>query len=204
MDERQRRWNERYGAKPLVWSASANELLVREVQGLTPGSALDVGCGEGRNAIWLAEQGWDVTAIDFAATGIDKARAIAERKNVDVNWVVGDIETAQLASFSLVIVLYIHTSATERARWLPRMVESVAPGGNFIYIGHDPSNVEGGVGGPQSADVLPSVSDIESYLDEFKTIRATVVTRQVGQDPGHGGQAGIALDSLVNAERVSG
>ena len=67
-------WDARYAGEQLVWSAEPNRFLVAEVDGLTPGRALDVACGEGRNAIWLAEQGWTVTGVDFSPVALDKAR----------------------------------------------------------------------------------------------------------------------------------
>ena len=73
-------WDERYAASDLVWSAGPNRTVADEVGGLTAGTALDLGAGEGRNALWLAEQGWAVTAVDFSAVGLDKARAIARRQ----------------------------------------------------------------------------------------------------------------------------
>ncbi len=69
-------WDERYAGDELVWSAQPNRFLVAEVETLPPGRALDLACGEGRNAVWLAERGWDVTGVDFSNAGIDKARRL--------------------------------------------------------------------------------------------------------------------------------
>ena len=105
---------------------------------LTPGSALDVACGEGRNAIWLAEQGWAVSAIDFSDVAIDKAQQLARRRGVAVDWIVGDVaedafpEAFPDPGFDLVLVLYLHTSPEERNRWLPKIASLVASAGTFI------------------------------------------------------------------------
>ena len=77
-------WDERYAAAELIWTAEPNRFVVAELTGLPPGRALDLGAGEGRNAIWLAEQGWDVTAVDFSAVGLDKGRAVAARRGVRI------------------------------------------------------------------------------------------------------------------------
>ena len=82
--ERRARWDKRYASKDLVWSAGPNETFAREVGSLTPGRAVDVACGEGRNALWLAEQGWQVTAIDFSTVAIKKAQPIAQHRGVEV------------------------------------------------------------------------------------------------------------------------
>ncbi|HKI74090.1 MAG TPA: class I SAM-dependent methyltransferase [Pseudomonadales bacterium] len=196
-------WNERYAAKELVWSAGPNGRFVEEIAPLPPGTALDVACGEGRNAIYLAEQGWEVTGIDFSDVGIDKARRIAGQRGVTVNWLVGDVTEAPLAAggYDLVSVLYLHTDPATRELWLPKVIAAVAPGGYFIYIGHDPANIEGGVGGPKDPAVLPDAATLGRYLGGFEIEFADVTERPVDQDPGHGGGSGVALDTVVRARR---
>ena len=197
-------WNERYAAKDLVWSAGPNERFAEEVATMTPGRALDVACGEGRNAIYLAEQGWQVTAIDFSDVGIAKGRQIAAKRGVEVDFIVGDVVDASLPhEFDLVAVLYLHTDPESRARWLPRVIASVAPGGWFLYIGHDPANIEHGVGGPQNPDVLPGADEMSRLLEGFDMEFCGVTERPVTSDPGHGGSdaGGIALDTVVRARR---
>ncbi len=84
-------WDERYAASGLVWSSGPNRTVADEVGGLTAGTALDLGAGEGRNALWLAEQGWTVTAVDFSAVGLDKARAIARQRRLQLTTAVADV-----------------------------------------------------------------------------------------------------------------
>ncbi len=201
---RQQKWDERYAAKDLVWSAGPNERFAQQVKNLSPGTALDVACGEGRNALWLAERGWDVTGIDFSSVAIDKARQIAEHRGVEVTWRAEDIAADPIptAAFDLVLVAYVHTDPRERAAWLPKVIDAVKPGGLFIYIGHDPSNIEHGVGGPQDAAFLPGVEEIVALLDEFRIEAAGVVERPVAADPGHGRELeGTALDTFIRAVR---
>jgi SAM-dependent methyltransferase len=199
------RWNERYAARDLVWSAGPNRLLAEQLEGMAPGSALDAACGEGRNALWLAEQGWRVTAVDFSEVAIDKARRIAARREVDVDWRVLDLSREPLPGkgWDLVCVLYLHTDPDERAIWLPKLVAAVASGGTFLYIGHDPSNIEHGVGGPQDPDFLLSQERVADALTGFRIDAARVVERPVDTEPGHGRErAGVALDTFVRATRV--
>ncbi|HEY5646701.1 MAG TPA: class I SAM-dependent methyltransferase [Pseudomonadales bacterium] len=201
---KQARWNERYATRELVWSAGPNALLEQEVTGMPSGTALDAACGEGRNALWLAEQGWSVTAVDFSQVAIDKAMRIAERRGVQVDWRVLDLAREPLPkrSWDLVCVLYLHTDPEERALWLPKLARAVAPGGTFVYVGHDPSNIEHGVGGPQNPALLPDADSIASTLRGFRIDAARVVERPVDADPGHGRDlAGIALDTFVRAFR---
>ncbi len=200
--ERRERWDKRYASKELVWSAGPNETFAGEMAELTPGRALDVACGEGRNALWLAEHGWCVTAIDFSSVAIDKARRIAAHRGVEVEWLAADISTCQLEAeaYDLVAVLFLHTDPDERSRWLQAVAEALKPGGTFIYIGHDPSNIEKGVGGPQDPRFLPSAEALSSALEGFDIVTAQVIERPVASDPGHGGeQTGVAFDTLVRA-----
>ena len=201
-DKRKARWNERYAARELVWSAGPNTLLEAELKGLPPGRALDVACGEGRNGLWLAEQGWQVTAVDFSEVAISKGTQIAERRGLNLDWRVADVARDPLpeAAYDLVTICFLHTDPSERNRWLPRMVRCVAPGGTFFYLGHDPANIEHGLGGPQDPELLPSVAEIAGALPGFELKRAEVYQRSVAADPGHGGEtAGTALDTFVRA-----
>ena len=115
-----REWDERYTDSDLVWSATPNQFVAAELADLTPGLALDVACGEGRNALWLAECGWDVTAVDFSLTGLDKGRALQTRhergRDMHVNWVHTDVLGYDFGSdaFDLVVIAYLQVPAHER------------------------------------------------------------------------------------------
>ncbi len=204
VDERRARWDKRYAAKELVWSAAPNQMFAQEVADLAPGRALDVGCGEGRNALWLAERGWQVTAIDFSSVAIDKAKRIAALRGLQVQWRVDDVSQCVITpgSFDLVAVLYLHTSAEDRSRWLANLSQALCSGGTFIYLGHDPSNIDHGAGGPQDPAVLPGVDIVCDALLGFEVVRAEVVERTVASEPGHGtvgDVSRVALDTYVRA-----
>ena len=113
-------WNSRYQGRDLVWTAAPNQFLVAEVVSLVPGRALDLGCGEGRNSVWLAEQGWTVTAVDFSDVGISKGREMADKRGVEVTWVVEDLNRFEPEdqAFDLVIDFYIHIPADQRVALL--------------------------------------------------------------------------------------
>ena len=104
-------WDERYAATALVWSAGPNQFVESELASLPPGRALDLACGEGRNARWLAERGWQVTAIDWSQVAVDKGRQV----NDAVDWQVGDALTAPLpAQLDLVVLAYFQVAADAR------------------------------------------------------------------------------------------
>jgi SAM-dependent methyltransferase len=197
-------WNQRYADAELVWSAEANRFLVQEVADLPPGRALDLGAGEGRNAIWLAERGWRVTAVDFSGVGLQKARRLAEGRGVEVNWIEADLRSYSPArgAFDLVVLVYIHLPGEERRALVRRAADAVAAGGALLVLGHDRSNIEEGYGGPQDPTILFSPDDISDDLagiEELRVVRADRVMRPVMTDDGERN----AIDALVRAERRS-
>lgn len=188
-------WNRRYAGADLVWSAGPNRLLAVEVADLRPGRALDLACGEGRNAIWLAEQGWEVTGVDFAEVGLEKARAIAAQRGVTPHFVCADLLEYRPAAqaFDLVLVLYLQIPAAERRIVLPRAAAAVSPGGTFLLIGHDLLNLTEGYGGPRDAAVLYTADDVVADLPGLDVVRAERLLRHVE------GAERPALDVVVRA-----
>lgn len=195
-------WNRRYAQKEFVWTVDPNQFLVAEIKDLTPARALDLGTGEGRNAVWLAKQGWQVAAIDFSDVGISKGEKLAAREYVSVNWTCTDVTRYQPRqnSFDLIIMLYFHIPRTQQRQVIHNSLMGLAAGGHFLYVGHDLSNIEQGQGGPQDPDVLCTPADLERDLVDCEIIKAEVVQRSVAAEPAHGGTtARIALDTLVHA-----
>jgi 2-polyprenyl-3-methyl-5-hydroxy-6-metoxy-1,4-benzoquinol methylase len=189
-------WDERYAKADLEWGAEPNRFLVQEVRDLQPGSALDIASGEGRNAIWLAEQGWSVTAVDFSQVGIEKARRLAAERKVHVDWVVADVVAhSPITSFDLVIVFYLHLSAPEMERVLGTAATALRPGGTLLVVGHDRSNLTAGVGGPQDPTILLDADEVASQLDDLVIEKAVRVSRPVE------GAERDAIDTLVRAKR---
>jgi 2-polyprenyl-3-methyl-5-hydroxy-6-metoxy-1,4-benzoquinol methylase len=105
-------WNRKHGQAGPLFGVEPNRFLVAEVSGLPPGRALDVACGAGRNAVWLAERGWSVTGVDFSDVALENARQLAEERGVAVEWVDGDLRNWQPpGEYDLVAVLYLHVPA---------------------------------------------------------------------------------------------
>ncbi len=192
-------WDRRYEGSELLWTAEPNRFLVEEVQALTPARALDLGSGEGRNAVWLAEQGWRVTAVDFSQVGLAKAQRLAARRGVSVEWVLADVAEWQPAStFDLVVVAYLQVPAALRRRVWPRAAGAVAPGGTLLVIAHHPDNLYAGWGGPRSLEVLYGPDEVVGALTGFTVARADRVERPVTVESG---EEAVALDLLVRATR---
>jgi 2-polyprenyl-3-methyl-5-hydroxy-6-metoxy-1,4-benzoquinol methylase len=136
-------WEERYSGQETMWSGNPNPQLVAEVSGLAPGTALDVGCGEGGDVIWLARQGWRVTGADFSANGLARAARHAEEAGVAdrTDWWQVDARTfaAGGRSYDLVTTHFLHPPDGGMVEVTRRLADAVAPGGHLLVVGHAPS-----------------------------------------------------------------
>ncbi|HET9442336.1 MAG TPA: class I SAM-dependent methyltransferase [Acidimicrobiales bacterium] len=194
-------WDARYAAAELVWTAEPNRFVVAELAGTEPGRALDLGCGEGRNAIWLASKGWTATGVDFSGAGLAKAHALAAGREVDVAWVQADLTRYEppAGHFDLVLLAYLHLPAPQMAAVLASAAGALAPGGVLVVIGHDTTNIAEGHGGPQDPSVLYGPEDVAGALGALVVDKAERVRRPVETDAGlvH------AVDVLVRAHRAA-
>jgi SAM-dependent methyltransferase len=190
-------WDKRYAAVENLWAVKPNRFLVAEVADLAPGRALDLACGEGQNAIWLATLGWEVTGVDYSEVAIEKARARAERDGVAAEFVCADLMDYEpsLGTFELVLLLYFHIPSDERRQVLAKAAAALAPGGTVIVIGHDATNLTHGVGGPSDPDLLSTPDDLASELPGLEIEKATTILRDVA------GEDRDAIDNLVRARR---
>jgi SAM-dependent methyltransferase len=140
MDDTRPFWESFYGDKSRAWSGKPNAMLVQHVTGIEPGRALDIGCGEGADAIWLAEQGWQVTAVDIAQVALERAAALARVVGVEdrVDWQRHDLAVSLPSGpFDLVSAVYFHSPVNmPRDRILRKAAHSVAQGGTLLVVGH--------------------------------------------------------------------
>ena len=196
-------WDDRYAERELVWSVEPNVWVERLTADLPPGRALDLAAGEGRNALWLAERGWDVTAVDFSSVALDRARRLGrDRLGSDAGSLT--IVRADLleyeptaAAYELVLLVYLHLRDPERRLVVRAAASAVAPSGRLLVIGHGLGNIAHGTGGPQDPAVLYSPADIEENLQGTGVVveRAGTMTRPVETDEG----TARALDTVVLA-----
>lgn len=187
-------WDARYAASDLVWSAEPNRFVESELADLAPGRALDLAAGEGRNAIWLARRGWEVTAVDYSQVGLDKGRALAG--DTAVRWVCADATAwDEAAAYDLTVMAYLQVPAADRRAAVRAGFDSLRPGGTLLVVGHDSQNLVDGVGGPQDPGVLYTAQDLLDDLagQRFETVRAERVERPTDE--------GVALDVLLRVVR---
>ncbi|MQA62561.1 MAG: methyltransferase domain-containing protein [Actinophytocola sp.] len=192
-------WDAKFGASEFLFTDKPNQTVAAEVAALPPGSALDLAAGQGRNAVWLAQQGWDVTAVDFSPVGLDRARRLAAANDVDVTFVLADVLTwqPQRACYDLVLISYLQLPAGQLRSVLNGAVAALAPGGTLLVIGHDRDNLTRGYGGPQDGDVLYSVDDLLGAVAGLRVEKAGQIDRVVDTELG----PFTAIDTLVRAAR---
>lgn len=200
-------WDARYAETDRVWTAAANPVVVQTLAGRPPGRALDLGTGEGRHALWLAARGWTVTAVDFSAEAIRKARTLQARDAPEtagrIEWVHGDVLTdpPPPRAYDAVVVLYLHLPAADRRSVLRAAAAALTTGGDLLVVGHDTTNLSQGVGGPQDPTVLFTAEDVLGDLQSAEdaadpavsVIRAERIERAV--------DGGTALDAVVHVRR---
>jgi len=195
-------WDARYAANDHVWGLEPNRFVREQCERLPVGDALDVACGEGRNALWLAQLGWHVTGVDFSPVAVGRARRWTMEQPrlvaVRVRWRVADVTTLEpkAATLDLVLASYLHLPAPERDGMLTRLSGALRPGGHLVLVGHDARNLVEGVSGPQDPDLLYDPGQLRRLLS--RTCGLVVEVARTAERPT---PAGVALDTVVRARR---
>jgi SAM-dependent methyltransferase len=206
MDSTQQFWEEFYGERDQVWSGKANPLLVREVASLTPGTALDLGCGEGGDAIWLAQQGWQVTAVDVSETVLKRAAGHAAEAGVEgIIWQCHNLAASfPEGRYDLVSAQFFHSpveSHGEREKALRQAAEAVAPGGTLLIVGHAgwPTWMEE----PPHDVHFPTTTEVLEALTLPEGEWTVELEELVARDhPGPEGQPGTRSDNVLRVRRT--
>jgi SAM-dependent methyltransferase len=197
-------WEDFYRERP-VWSGRPNALLVREVETLPPGSALDLGCAEGADAVWLARRGWRVVGADASTTALSRATAHAAEAGVEVDWQCHDLSrTFPEGTFDLVCAQYLHSPVEadgERAAILRRAAAAVAPGGLLLVIGH--AGWPSWQPHPQHEVHFPTTGEVLAALDLDRPgwhVELEDVVDRAATDPD--GRPGTRRDNVLRVRRA--
>lgn len=205
MSEAQQVWEAHYGERDRVWSGRVNVRLAELAEPMTPGRALDLGCGEGADAMWLADHGWRVTAVDISQTALDRAAADATARGLAdrIDFQRHDLDkTFPDGVFELVSAQFLHSPvALDRARLLRRAADAVAPGGTLMVVDH-------GAAPPWAPKLdrhhheFPSADEVVASLnlDDSQWDRVTVAA--VERDAlGPSGQRAVLTDNVMVLRR---
>ncbi len=167
-------WDARYRAEPDLWTKNPNGPLAQFAGELEPGRALDVGAGDGRNAIWLAAQGWAVTAIDLSAVALERASERAAASGTQLECIVADWREHDFgeSAFELVVVSFMHPQPNEREALFERAARALVPGGHVFTVGV--SLADHGRRGPPDAERLYTPERVQHALRGFELLRCEV------------------------------
>lgn len=188
-----RDWDHRYTRNTSAWTAMPpHPLVLAELAPLVRGTesagapVLDLGAGTGRHALWLAEQGCSVTAVDFSATALAHLRTRASRMGVAVRTVEADLATyrAPEGGFRLALISYVHPGAADRAAMLAHASQALAPGGALVVVGHHRDNFAAGLDGPRDPDLMYTPDRLVAALRGLRVERAERVAHTVETEQG--------------------
>lgn len=204
-------WDERYSSADRIWSGRVNQWVERLVSGLPAGSALDVGCGEGGDALWLARQGWTVTAVDVSPVALERAERHAREADPAaasaITWrqvdLIGDPDSLDgLGPFDLVSMQFVHLPSALWERLYRQLTARVAPGGALLVAGHHPSDIGGPISRPDLPDLFYTPEQVTAFLPEsdWRIVQADAPTRPAST---HDGQTVTIADTVVFAVRRS-
>lgn len=191
-------WNERYG-RGCLFGVEPNVVLVEHCSKVAPGRALDLGCGQGRNAVWLALQGHQVTAVDQSDVAIGQARELAARAGVEIETVTEDVAGWDVpdGEFDLVVLAYVQLPSDQRTAVHATARRGLAHGGTLFLVAHHRDNLEHGVGGPPTPEVLFDEEELAADFAGLQILRNEKVLRPAERD----GVSGNAIDVLFVARR---
>jgi 2-polyprenyl-3-methyl-5-hydroxy-6-metoxy-1,4-benzoquinol methylase len=199
-------WDERYRSADALWSGEPNAQLIAEVSELAPGFALDVGCGEGADTIWLAQRGWRVTAIDISGVALERGRAQAAAVGDDVarriDWLCADVFAWEppAGAYDLVSAQFIHFPNPQRDAFFRRLAAAVQPHGTLLIVAHHPSDLQTTARRWRMPEYFYTAEDVEASLEpERWDVRVAEARPREVTDPQ--GQAITVHDVVLRARR---
>lgn len=199
-------WDERYRSADRIWSGNPNTQLVAEVADRAPGRALDAGCGEGADAIWLAARGWTVVAADFSAVALERAARHAQETDPvaagRITWWQADLldQAAPPEAFDLVSAQFIHLPPEPRAKLFGALAAAVRAGGLLLVVGHHPSDLDTDVPRPPTPDRFYRPEEIAGLLDDGWRIEISEARPRRARTPS--GTEATIHDTVLAATRL--
>lgn len=177
-------WDRRYAEREWLLSREPTPVVVELVSPLEPGRALELGAGEGRHAVWLARQGWQVTAVDFSRVGLEKARRRAEEHGVELECVLADVRDLRPTpgGYELVLLAYLHPPVPEREAIFAAVAEAVAPAGHLLVVGLDLTDPRADRRADREWRYTPA--RLSGAFPGIELVRCERVTRRVEADDG--------------------
>lgn len=186
-------WNEKFTNAEYAYGTEPNEFLAASVAKLKPGAALSLAEGEGRNAVWLAQQGFTVSSIEQSEKGVAKTLRLALQRGVIVMAERGELETFHIQpnSWDLIVSIYAHTPQELRRKLHRQVVAGLKPGGVFVLEAYTPAQIPNNTGGPKDASLMPTAELLRSELNGLVFDHIAEVERDVVEGSLHTGTAHV-------------
>ena len=186
-------WDDRFSSPEYVYGTEPNDFLAANASRIPAGRVLSIADGEGRNGVFLATRGYDVTSVDASSVGLAKARRLADARGVRLTTVVADLAEFVIApdSWEGIVSIFCHLPPSLRARVHAQAVRGLAPGGLFVLEAYSPEQLRHGTGGPKSAELLPTLDALRTELQGLEILHAEALERDVHEGALHEGRSAV-------------
>ncbi len=187
-------WNERYAPATYFYGTEPNDFLRQQAPAIpSAGTVLCLGEGEGRNAVYLAGQGYDVVALDQSAVGLEKAGRLAAAKAVHIETLIANLDGYRFdaARWDGVVSIWCHLPSTIRSSIHRQVVTGLKPGGVFLLEAYTPRQIPNGTGGPKDVDLLPTLAELRRDLEGLEILKGAEIDRFVQEGTGHNGLSAV-------------
>lgn len=186
-------WDKRYSEKEFAYGIEPNQFFKEQIEKLSPGRALFLGEGEGRNAVYAAKQDWQVDAVDFSSSAKDKALRLAEENKVKINYEVCDLSNYKFKEnyFDLIVMIFVHLPIELRTIVFSTAISSLKQNGKMIIEAFNKEQINNTSGGPQSLDLLYSEKDVLSLVHDLRVETLESKTIELDEGEYHKGRADV-------------
>jgi SAM-dependent methyltransferase len=186
-------WNERYGSPGYAYGTEPNDFLASVASRIPPGRVLSIADGEGRNGVFLATLGHEVTSVDASSVGLAKAQRLAAARGVHITTVVADLADYAIAadSWEGIVSVFCHLPPALRQRVHRQVVRGLSPGGLFVLEAYSVRQLLHGTGGPASAELLPTLGALRTELAGLELLHAVEIEREIHEGVHHDGLSAV-------------
>lgn len=186
-------WNQRYSEETFAYGEEANAYVTAVAGQLPPGRALEIGCGQGRNAVFLAQRGMTVTGVDSSEIGLERGAELAARRHVDVEWMHADLNSFEPGHgcWEVIVSTFVHMPPDLRRDVHGKLVEALHPGGVLVLEAYTPAQLEYGTGGPPVLAMLVTLDDLRADFAGLEFEHAVEIVRPVHEGRFHTGEAAV-------------
>ncbi|MEZ5105188.1 MAG: methyltransferase domain-containing protein [Draconibacterium sp.] len=186
-------WNERYNSDEYAYGTKPNQFYKEQLLNLNPGKILFPGEGEGRNAVYAAKQGWNVTAFDPSIEGKKKAELLAKSNNVSIQYLIDNYENINFPgkTFDCLVLIFAHMNPLKRNEYHKKLASYLKPGGVLILEGFAKKQIQNNTGGPKDVDMLFSREELRNDFSDFTSLKIIEMETILDEGAYHQGKSAV-------------